>query len=120
MISCDVQKHCDPSVRLGARRLNELNTNRRHPPLGLVEVVDVQEEADAASQLSPKDGCLLHTISLGEQDPRLSTERAHNHPSLWMSIVGHSWGILHQLKPQLPDEELNRRVIALRYERDQL
>ena len=119
-IACDVQKHCHPPIWLAAGRANELDAGRSHPAVGLLEVIHAQEETDTTSHLASDNGRLILSIGPSEKNPRLTSGWTHDDPSLWMSIAGQSWRILHQLKSQLLDEEIDRGVIALDNESDQV
>jgi hypothetical protein len=88
--------------------------------MGVLKVLDAQEETHPTSYLSPNDRCLFCSIGPCEQNSCLTSGRTHDDPSLWTSIVGHRWRVRYQLKPKLVYKELNSRVVVLDYERDQV
>ncbi len=86
----------------------------------LSEIVYTQKEADTTGHLASNNGSLVLSIGLCEKNASLTSWRTHDDPSFRMSVVRNCWRILYQLKSELLNEKLNRRVIALHDERDQV
>src|SRR5690349_9573421 len=97
-VTRDIEEDCDLAVWLGARRLHEGDSRRDHASVGGVEVIGLQEKADAAGELVADDALLFLTIGPGDQDPGRRTWRAHDHPPLWPSVVGERGGVFDKLE----------------------
>src|ERR1700761_1323656 len=80
-VAGDVEEDGHPAVGLVARLGDELHAGRRHPPVRGVEVLDLEEEADAPGDLVT-DGCgLALAVRAGQQDARLGAGRPDDEPA---------------------------------------
>jgi hypothetical protein len=119
-VAGDVEEDCDPAVGLIARFGEELDSRLDHASVCGVEVVNLEEEADAAGELVA-DGCaLLRTVGLGEQYAGLPAPGTDNHPSLRSPIVGLRRRIFDELEVERFDEEGDGRVVVLDDDRSEL
>ena len=67
---------------------DELDPVVEQAPTGRVEVVDVEEEADAAGELSADGAGLLVAVGVGEEQAGLGARRADHDPALLAAVVG--------------------------------
>lgn len=84
-----------------------------------ITVIDPKEEANPASHLVAHHGRLVVPVGPSEQDACLTAERPNDNPSLRPAIVRLRWRVLHKLKAQLVDEELDRGVVLVHDDRDE-
>ena len=77
-----------------------------------VEVLDAQEEPDAAGELVP-DRARLLAVGAGEQEAGLGTRRPHDDPALGRPVVGQRRRVLDELEAERVDEERDRRVVLV-------
>lgn len=119
-VASDVEEHRDAAVGLGAWRGEEFNAGAGQALVGGVEVFDLQEEADSASDLVPDGTCLPLAVSAGKQDAGLRPGRPDHHPPLQSAVIGRGWGVLDQLEAQRADEEGDGPVVVLDEDRDEL
>ena len=75
---------------------------------------------DSTSHLTTENGRLILSIGPCEKNARLASRRTDDDPALRMSITGDGSRVLYQLKSQFLHEEVDRRVVALHEERDQV
>src|SRR5580700_6514883 len=100
-IAGDVEEDRHPAVRFVARLGGELDAGRRHPPVRGVEVLDLQEEADAPGDLVTDGRGLALAVRAGQQDARLGAGRPDDDPALRLAALRRQRGrVLYQVESQ--------------------
>ena len=84
-----------------------------HAFIGGVEVIDAEEQADAAGELVADGDRLMFTVGSGEQDAGGGAGRADGDPSLRSSVVRDRRGVFDEVEAQRVDEEPDRRVVIV-------
>ena len=67
-IPFEIKENRNLSIRLDTRDRDELDARRDYPFIGSLEIIDSQEEADAAGELLPHDPGLLLAVGTCEED----------------------------------------------------
>ena len=119
-VSCDVSKHCQPTVGFVARVGYELDASSNHSFIGFLKVIDLKEEANSPRELVADDCVLGVAIGLCEQDASLGTARLHNNPTLRSPVVGERWAVIDKIEAEHADEELDGGVVGIDDEGDQM
>jgi hypothetical protein len=112
-VASHVAEHGDATVRLVARLAEELDPVVEHPTAGRVEVVDVEEEADAPGELPADHARLLVPVGAGQEQPGLRSRRTHHDPAFRPTVVGRREGVLDQCEAERVDEEPDRLVVVV-------
>ncbi len=119
-VSSDIYEHRYPSVVFRARLSDELDPSSEHLLVGLFKVLDSEKEPDPSCNLIPDRLRLVRSIGTSEQDSRLRVRRTHDNPPLRPAIIGERRRIFYQRKTEHLDEEVDRRVVLVYDDRDQL
>src|SRR5580704_14173249 len=118
-IAGDVEEDGHPAVRLVARLGDERHAGRRHPPVRGVEVLDLQEKADAPADLVTDGRGLALAVRTGQQDARFGARRPDDDPALRPADLRRQRGrVLHQVEPQRLGEEPDGLVVVVDHDRD--
>ena len=80
-IAGDVGEHRDAAVRFRARLADELDSGGPHPLVGRVEVLDAQEQPDAARELAADRRGLFLAVGARQQDAGPRARAAGPRPS---------------------------------------
>ena len=90
-VASDIEEHCEASVRFITWWCDEPHARGDQPCVRCVEVLDPQEEPDAAGRLIADDRALVFAISAGEKDAGLRAGRPDNNPPLRTAVIGQRW-----------------------------
>ena len=120
LVAGDVEKDRDATIWLGAGFPDEGDPGLDHPPVHGLEVVDAEEEPDAAGYLTTHRGALAFPIGAGDQDSRLGARRPDNNPPLGAPVVGQRWRVLHQVEAEHLGEERDGRVVLVNDQGNQI
>jgi hypothetical protein len=118
-IASDVEEHGNASVGLRTRRSHELDPIGRHPQVGVIEVVNAEEETHPAGGLLPDNSSLVLSVGSCQQQAGGGTRRPDHDPPLGTSIVGQRGEVLNKLKTQRADEKVDGWVILLDHDGDE-
>jgi hypothetical protein len=101
------------------RRSHEPDPGGDHPAVGVIEILDLEEETDPARGLLPDDGSLVLSVRSGQQQASGGAGRPYRNPPLRASVVRQREGILDELETQCAGEEIDRRVILVDHDGDE-
>ena len=110
-IAFEVQEYRDFPVRLNTGRRHKLNSSRNHPLVRSPEVVDAQEEPNAAGELLSDDRVLMIAVGACEQNAGRPAARSNDNPTLGAAIVRQCRPVFHEIEAQAVHEKVDRRVV---------
>jgi hypothetical protein len=119
-VSRYVEKDSDATIGFVAWGSNELDAGIGHPLEGGVEVLDLEEEADASGDLSAHNGRLILSVGSSQQDSCLGAGRTNDDPPLRVPSVRQRGGVLDQLEAKGINKERDSEVVVLDDDRRQL
>src|SRR3954447_1982525 len=120
-VAGDVEEDHHAAVGLVPRLGGECDSGCDHPLVLRVEILDTQEQPDAAGELLADRRALVVPVGLREQQPRLSIRRPDHHPALGPALLGRQRRlVLHELKAKAIDEERDRLVVVVDDQREAL
>ena len=90
-----------------------------HAQVGVLEVVDVQEETYPAGGLPPHNASLVFPVSSRQEQAGRGTWRPDHNPALGTSVVSQGRRVLDKLETQRADEEVDRWVVLRDHDGDQ-
>ena len=97
-----------------ARLADELDAGLEHPVIGGLEVVDAQEQSDAAGELIADRSGLPVAVRPREQQRGGCARRPDDDPAFPAPLAaGQRRRVLDQLKPETVDEEPDRLVVVV-------
>ena len=97
---------------------DEFDAGRRHPLVRGVEVIDLEEKADAPGRLVSDRRRLALSVRLGEENAGVTAGRADDHPPLRPPVIGQRGRVLDQVKSESAGEERNGLVVVVNDDRN--
>jgi hypothetical protein len=99
---------------------DHLDCDADQPLVHLLEVVDRRNMPTRPANWSPTADYLAFSVGAGEQDAGLTAARPDHHPPLRPPVVGRRGKILDQVEAQDLTEEVDRGLILVDHQGDEL
>jgi len=118
-VAGNIHEDDDLPVRLLPRLGQELHVHAAHPLVGSLEVVNAQEQPDAAGELISDHPRLALTVRLREQQRGRCAGRSHHDPPLGSAAAsGQGRLVLNELEAEDVYEEPDGLVVVVDKERE--